>query len=137
MPNTNGVNGVEVWMVICIVMVFSALSEYGLLLYIMTYQLKTKKNDKESMNDIKNNRIFLPVSATRSHNRNEKDVVSTNKESIQKQDDLREENHADNLPMATEMKLKNTMRKIDSISLFLFPLVFLSLIFVYLIVFLN
>ena len=137
MPNTNGVNAVGVWMISCIVMVFSALSEYGLLLYIMTYQRKTKNNDKEILNSSNKNRIFVPMATISSLNRNEKDLVSENKESNQKQDDLNDQNHADNPPMATETKLKNTMGKIDSISIFLFPLVFFSFIVVYLFVFLK
>lgn len=137
MPNTNGVNGVEVWMVICIVMVFGALSEYGLLLYMMAYQLKTKNKHKDRLNDSKTNRIFVSMSTIRSQNRNEKDVGSANKESIQKQDDLSYQNHADNPATATEIKLNDTMKKIDSISLFLFPLVFLSFIILYLLVFLK
>ena len=68
---------------------------------------------------------------------NKKEAVFENNESIQKGDDLRDQNHADNPSIATEVKVENIMKKIDFTSLFLFPIVFLSFIVVYLVVFLK
>ena len=130
-------NAVGIWMVSCIVMVFSALSEYGFLLYIMTYQLRTKNNSQDRLKDSKNNRIFASMGTIHSQNRREKGGLSENKESRQTEGDLSDQNHADNPSIPNEIKLQNKMRKIDSASLFLFPLVFFSFIVVYLVVFLK
>ena len=65
MPNTSGVNAIGIWMIACIIMVSGALTEYGIILYIMfnkrnlakiinykKNQSKHKHKDDDSNRDI-------------------------------------------------------------------------------------
>ena len=137
MPNTNGVNAVGVWMVGCIIMVFSALTEYGILLYIMTYKLKLQGNNCVCLNDGNDDRIFVPMSTISSKNRNKRGTVFMTKEMIQKNNGVTDQKRFKTASIANAMKQENMMRKIDSVSLFLFPLVFFCFSVVYLVVFLK
>ena len=49
-PNTSGVSAIGVWMIACIMMVFGALTEYGIILYF------TIKENNYASDHIRNNR---------------------------------------------------------------------------------
>ena len=116
----------SVWMVSCIIMVFSALSEYGVLLYIMTYKLKNRNNNLCNLNG---SNIHI---ISGSH-----DIISKMNTAIRKKDFLADQNDGTNLPEHTTDTLNNKMKKIDSVSLILFPFVFLSFVVCYLVAFLK
>ena len=108
MPDTSGVSAVGIWMIACIIMVVGALTEYGIILYITMRKTCSKTPDNQSLNSI----------------------GFTNDNNNFAQDQNQYHNRK-------EISCRALLRKIDFVSLVTFPILFLSFVMVYFIVFLK
>ena len=126
MPNTNGVNAVGVWLISCIIMVFGALSEYGVILYLM---LKTFGNQPNSTNvrsvDILGDDEGCRYSTLENTKHKPKiatiSIDSIKRNGIDEQSFLKEVDKKSKVDIAFQ---NDKLRQIDSMALMIFPIVF-------------
>ena len=120
MPNTNGVNAIGVWMISCIIMVFGALTEYGIILSVTSKKGYSEDSSGDNLNDLK--------SRTRGESRKNENtlqcVCKVDKQTQRKDDTQR--------PNNTGVSKDKIMERIDEISLIIFPTIFILFIIVYL-----
>ena len=108
MPHTSGVSAVGIWMIACIIMVFGALTEYGIILYIMMSNPCSKPTINQSINSI--------------------GFINGHNNFIQDQNQYN---------IIKEISRRALLRKIDFISSVTFPILSLSFIIGYLIWFMT
>ena len=136
MPNTNGICAIGIWMLACIIMVFSALIEYGIILFIMMKKQKSTTGNKCNM---KRNNSFLKsnplnvIKKTNGEKRSDKMfIVSPKTFEMNPQNKI---NTTDGMKQSAfkEIDQELLLQKIDYVSLYIFPLSFLFFIAAYII----
>ena len=138
MPNTSGVNAIGIWMMACIVMVFGALTEYGIILYIMFNTQRSAQitnyngkhcNCKKEDDDSKSGTTI------NGRTENEKEfVISQNTAGYQKESGVN--SNEENKQFNSYGVMKDiALQKIDSVSLFMVPTVFILFTVVYIALF--
>ena len=129
-PRSQGVNALKIWMLGCTMMIIAALSEYGIILFMkcksqhnlkflssVTCVNKTKDDIKESSkNDEKCYQNIVMLEEKDSFNKTKHLFV----QEIEKRRLINKTNRID-----------ETLRKLDFISLILFPIVFVIFIIIY------
>ena len=135
-PESQGVKSIELWMVYCLCMVFAALSEYGIVLYVKfrkptTTQKVSHKTGIQKVwgNDSRVGENIVNVNTMGSSHEASKAIF--------KRHDAKE---CDATQDANGKSLDTTVllcKKIDTISLFLFPTAFFSFLAIYSVLYLN
>lgn len=129
MPNTSGVNAIGIWMIACIVMVFGAITEYGIILYI-TFNKRTLAkiiNNKATPCNHKDDCSKRGITTHGSTDNEKIFVVSQNTTGCKTEKRVQEDEQSNSNDNTHYMKLK----MIDAVSLFMFPTAFLLFIVVY------
>ena len=136
-PRSKGVNGIKIWMLGCTVMIIAALSEYGIILFLKCQQQhnmtvarlcnnSTKKCrgiSKDKMEDDFTNKSNLKI------------IMVGQAESLDNTRDLFVGNFPERISSNTFKKNDSKLRKLDFISLILFPITFVIFIIFYCILF--
>ena len=124
-PMAKGVNALEIWMLCCMLMVFAALSEYGLILlikFIKNIPLEKINHRLKSASVITNYGLDLNL-----HNSNRNDTDDGNNPSAHEEDgDVNVEQDTRNLNGVLLV-----LQKVDFVSMIIFPIVFFLFLFLY------
>ena len=133
-PESQGVDAIEIWMLLCICMVFAALFEYGMILFVKFR--KFEKNQKDSQtNGIQG-----------AHANDDGRSINFNVNRVGHSDgasraaSAQEDEKCGGPIHVTGSNLDPTVllcRKIDSISLFLFPVTFSFFLAIYFVLYLK
>ena len=128
MPRTSRINAMGIWIIACILMVCGALTEYAVILYIVSkkHRISQKINaEKRYCNgkDQDNNSKSIPIAVKAIENKlfdgecskENKIDVSNDKQRLERND----------------VKPDITTKKLDDMSLFIFPVIYSILIVVY------
>ena len=105
LPNTSGIGAIGVWMLACIIMVFAALIEYGIILFLMT----KKQNSSIQING----NVINTVSTF--------DIDAKNSNAMK---------NGANVP-DNDIIHDIILQRVDTISRFMFPVIFLAFVSVY------
>ena len=149
-PNSRRVNALKCWMIFCIVMVFSALCEFGLILYIMFQSRIGKKKKRASKTDSSERTSrYLELNESKPIRSSSEPILSNNElkdyanlirahkgegEAKYNQENNSLSCHEENWDGLNNNSNDLLCRNIDSCCLILFPILFISFTVAYIIV---
>ena len=132
-----GINAIEMWMLFCVVMVFAALTEYSLILMIKFM----KGIPMQYLNHLKldSNYVIHNENALKNKNTMKKDTLVDGVQHSQTFDITKKKNGfiAEDITNASN-EIKSTilfLRKLDLLSLLIFPIIFFLFISIYLFIY--
>ena len=130
-PESQGVNSIEIWIISCVLMVFAALSEYGLLLFIKFRKSAPIQKDshkpgiQNGFRDDNGGKNNFNIN-TMGHSKGQRSAVFP----LCDEKDRNTSHHATTSDLDTTLLI---LRKIDYICLYLFPITFSLFVIIYLV----
>ena len=141
-PTAKGVNALELWMLSCLLMVFAALCEYGVVLFVKRRSAKARHLEKQQMEKACSGKHMATTDSTIINNttlsnagRNNRWLSAVDQGECKLQGRARKSPRLCSTDGTTNISLN--MLKIDSFALIIFPIIFSVFIAVYCIMYIK
>ena len=139
-PTAKGVNALEIWMLWCLIMVFAALCEYGMILLIKRRSIAARHHEKQQRERTCSEEHLTNMDGTIFDNTTPSNAGKNNRRLFvvcpnegKAQGTAQQVAHLCSTDDTTNLSLK--LLKIDSAALVIFPIVFAVFVVIYCIIF--